>query len=396
MTPQTQITAPRDDDDLAQYARLAHQSFAIDFDDLDVLRVHGTVRLAVSGPRVLGGVTALPVRQFFGGTELPACCLSTVCVAADQRGRGVARRLVEQAVREQRESGAVVSSLWTPSMGVYRRWGWEIAGTTSTYGFPMDFFVRDALRRGALRDFAVTELMDPTEHPLHRRLAADGWNGPVDRPAWWWKWKYPQADPDSQLFALAGADGGTHALVGYTRKNEAPWGHALEVTDYWAADPAAVDLANAFIGSHRSQAVAVRFRHGVLPDPATLLWGSDQYSGSHQHWHPWMLRLLDPRGALVRRSWPEHAFGRLDLRIVHPDTSEEDLLVTVEAGSADVVTGGTGRLRIPVTLLASWYSGALSTDRLLRRSAADDATREDRRLLVAMSAGSRAWLPDLF
>ncbi|MFE3413415.1 GNAT family N-acetyltransferase [Streptomyces mirabilis] len=391
MTSQTQITAPRDDDDLAQYARLAHQAFAIDFDDLDVLRVHGTVRLAVSGSRVVGGVTALPVGQFFGGTELPACCLSTVCVAADQRGQGVARRMVEHAVAEQRESGAVVSSLWTPSIGLYRRWGWEVAGTTSAHSFPMDFFVR-----GVLRDFGVTELTDPAEHPLQRRLAADGWNGPVDRPTWWWKWKYPQDDPDSQLFALTGTDGTTRAVVGYTRKSQAPWGHALEITDYWAADPVAVDLANAFIGVHRSQAVTVRFRHGVLPDPPALLWGSDQYAGSHQHWHPWMLRLLDPRGALARRSWPGHATGRLDLRLVHPDGSEEDLLVTVEAGAADAVAGGTGRLTLPVTLLASWYSGALSTDRLLRWTAGDSVTREDRRLLVAMSAGARAWLPDLF
>ncbi|MEV3875132.1 GNAT family N-acetyltransferase [Streptomyces sp. NPDC049906] len=385
-----EITAPRHEADLAEYARLAHRAFATELTDLEVLHTHGAVRLALDGQRVIGGVTALPVGQFFAGAALSSCCISTVCVAVDQRGRGVARRLLEHVTAEQRAAGAVISSLWTPSLGLYRRWGWELAGSATTGQLPIDAFA-PPVRHG----YRVADVTESAEHPLQRSLART-WHGPVDRPAWWWTWKYPDTTTGPRLYEISDPDGRARALVGCSRTRTGPWGHELEITDYWAGDPEAAGLANAFISDQRSQAATVRFQPGTQPLLAPHLWTTDQYTTSQQVWHPWMLKLLDPAGAIEQRPWPEAATGHLDLRLLGPSGAEEHLSFDIASGKATAVTGRNPRVTLPTGLFTSWYAGSASTEHLLQWGEADGVTEEDRQLLTAMSGSHHTWLPDLF
>ncbi|WP_328687622.1 GNAT family N-acetyltransferase [Streptomyces phaeochromogenes] len=385
-----EITAPRHEADLAEYAALAHRAFATELTDLEILHTHGAIRLALDGQRVIGGVTALPVRQFFAGAALSSCCISTVCVAVDQRGRGVARRLLEHVAAEQKATGAVISSLWTPSLGLYRRWGWELAGSATTSQIPID-----ALTPTVRHDYQVAEVTKTAAHPLHRSLAS-AWHGPVDRPDWWWKWKYPDTPTGPQLYEISDLDGQARALVGYSPTRTGPWGHELEITDYWAQDPDAAGLANAFISNQRSQATTVRFQPGTLPPLAPYLWTADQYTATQHVWHPWMLKLLDPAGAIEQRPWPEAATGHLDLRLLGPAGTEQHLSFVIEAGKAATVTGRNPRLTLPASLFTSWYAGSISTEHLLQWGKADNVTKEHRLLLAAMSGSHHAWLPDRF
>ncbi|MGW4380971.1 GNAT family N-acetyltransferase [Kitasatospora sp. NPDC004531] len=382
-----EITAPRDEDDLAQYTALSDTVFAAALRP-SVLAAPAQVRVAVEAGRVVGGLIVLPMSQYYGGTPLPAAGLSTVCVAADRRGRGVAGALITETLREQAAAGAVVSPLWTPALGFYRRWGWDVAGDAWTLDRPIEAFAPTA---APYRVADVTGGSPGTD--LYERIAVR-WNGPVERDGAWWRRRYPSDSPGT-LHRIDAPDGTPRALVGW-RRTRLPdgWGHRLDITDYWADDPQAAALADAFIGAQRSQARSVRFLPGTLPALPEHLWRTAQFNSEGRLHHPWMARLLDPARALAATHWPAAARGRLALSLTRPDGAAQALRITVEDGRA---TAEPGHLdegpALPVGLFTSWFTGAIGTDDLRHRTGADHHALD---LLAAMGGQRRPWLPDLF
>lgn len=77
---------------------------------------------------MVGGAIARTTHQFFGTNAVPVGCVSDVCIRPDWRGRGIAKELVDALVDQLRLDDVPLSTLWTPAPGVYRRWGWEVAG----------------------------------------------------------------------------------------------------------------------------------------------------------------------------------------------------------------------------------------------------------------------------
>jgi predicted acetyltransferase len=72
-----------------------------------------------------------PVR--WGGRPVPASQLSGLSVGAEHRGRGVATELLRAYLAEVHERGAAVSTLFPAAVQLYRRAGYEYAGTCTLY-----------------------------------------------------------------------------------------------------------------------------------------------------------------------------------------------------------------------------------------------------------------------
>jgi predicted acetyltransferase len=83
---------------------------------------------AWSGQELVGTTEVLPWGQFFGGRSVPMGAVASVAVRPDQRGRGIAPRLLARSVERMHEQGLVVSTLHPATTRFYRGLGWEIGG----------------------------------------------------------------------------------------------------------------------------------------------------------------------------------------------------------------------------------------------------------------------------
>jgi predicted acetyltransferase len=377
-----------DEDRWKQYVALARHSFGRPLPDLSHQRRHGVVRVVVHRSRTIAGAIGLPFAQYFGGRPVTAAGLSLVCVAPHARGAGVGRALVDALISALRQRGVVAVSLWSPSTGVYRRWGWEVAGTAATASFPAAAFSAGAGR-------AAQVVPDPDLDDVRRLQAglARRWDGPVDRPTWWWDWKQASGPPDRAHFGLV-RDDRLVAFLSCAPDSFPGWGHRLLVDDFWALDGDGLTGLCRFLSSHASQTRRVEFAPGVLSSLSDLAFTLPQHSARELGWYPWMLRLVSPLEALRLRGWPVSARARVGLRFSDGPEAGHHAVLTVEGGTAVLRPGGSGGVTVTERGLAAWYSGARSATQLARLGLLTGDPR-DLDTLDSLVSG-RTWLPDQF
>ena len=83
---------------------------------------------AWSDGELVGTTEVMPGGQYFGGRSVPMGGVASVAVRPDQRGRGIAPRLLAQAVERMHEQGLVISTLHPATARFCRGLGWEIGG----------------------------------------------------------------------------------------------------------------------------------------------------------------------------------------------------------------------------------------------------------------------------
>src|SRR5687768_4705344 len=113
---------PEDEERLSELRTQAFNSPALVGGNVDGFRV------VESDGRIDGAMRFTPVGQWFGGRAVPAAAVTSVMVAAEARGRGVGATLMTEALREMRESGIAVSTLYPSTLPTYRKVGYELAG----------------------------------------------------------------------------------------------------------------------------------------------------------------------------------------------------------------------------------------------------------------------------
>src|SRR4051812_31444593 len=86
------------------------------------------VRVVRDRKRALGCLLLIPMGQFFGGRSLPMVGIAGVGVGLSDRGRGVARFLMAEALREIAARGFALSTLYPATQTLYRAVGYERAG----------------------------------------------------------------------------------------------------------------------------------------------------------------------------------------------------------------------------------------------------------------------------
>jgi predicted acetyltransferase len=62
---------------------------------------------------------------YFGGVPVPTCGVAGVTVAAEHRGRGILTPLFAKLLREAKQRGALISTLFPSAPRIYRRFGYE-------------------------------------------------------------------------------------------------------------------------------------------------------------------------------------------------------------------------------------------------------------------------------
>ncbi len=284
--------------------------------------------------RLLGGLNLLQLGQWYGGRCVPMGGISAVGVLPEARGRGVARALMDAAVRELAAAGTPLSTLYPATTALYRQSGYELAG--SRYEVSLDLpRLRLHERRARLRPATAADA--PAIEALAARYAALR-NGQARRDAYLWKRVRSPRVGEATGYVVEERG----AITGhvYVQRMPLTGGHYdLSLTDVCALDAPAARAILSFLAGHATLADHALFA-GSPADALLALLPERHYALRLQD--PWMTRIVDVRGALLARGWPTGVRAELLLSV-------SDELLTANHGRFRLaVSGGEARVtRLP-------------------------------------------------
>ena len=351
-------------------------------------------RLVTRGGELVGGMSVQRMGQWFGGRSIPCGGVRCVAVRPDARAAGVARFLMRESLVELREAGFPLASLYPATQRLYRRVGYETAGSRVDWLFDLHRLeVRErplTVRSGGPQDL-------PLLRELYRRRARRS-QGLLDRSDWMWdRVTLNGLEEEPRAIWLLEGDAGPegYALTHNTGGWGAPDAMQIVVRDHVTLTPEAGLTLLALLGDHRSIVSKAVVSGGptlplmhLMPQP---VWTPPHKSGC------WMLRIVDVAAALAMRGFGPGRGGRLDLELsddVLPENQGRWIL-EVAGGEAEVRPGGAGSLRLDVRGLAALYSG-FSTAHELRSVGRADGPEEQLDLATSLFCGPAPWMPDHF
>jgi predicted acetyltransferase len=331
-------------------------------------------RGAPRGTSIEAGLLEIPMGQWFGGERLSMLGIAGVAVAPEARGQGVALALVQSTLRAARERDIALSMLYPSTYRLYRKAGYELAGSYCSFTLQLGKLPR------VPRALAVGSLDGAAAEALYRRVAR-GRDGHVDRgPYVWRRVREPRGEP-TRGFGVSDASG----LIGYVYARPAELRKVpleLSLSDFVIGDRRAFQALLGVFAEHSSVAERVTWHGG--PADARLL-GVPERALEVRIEQYWMLRLVHVERALLGRGYPE-LDAEVDLEVedaVLPENSARYAL-RVQAGKPSIggAARATRRARLGVGSLAAMYSGFVSP----RELATAGAIEADERTLATLGA----------
>ncbi|MEB3197005.1 MAG: GNAT family N-acetyltransferase [Candidatus Sericytochromatia bacterium] len=391
---------PLNEREVGDYHRILTQAFGWPSDpQLNPAAEEGlpNLRLLRKSARVIGGLSFQACRQYFGGRPVSMAGVRLVAIAPDMRGQGAASTLMEAAVREQRERGWLLSTLFPEMRQLYRKAGYEVAGESTRWQVPLDetlpverhinlkpFDLGNAAGMSAMRQL----------YEAHAQRT-DGW---LERSDWYWARIFrelPQEGAGKRLysFLLEGGQGPEGYLI-YSQPQVPGHPPMIRVRDWVAVTAAARRRLLGFFREQRATCAVAELLAG--PQEPVMLMRDRAHSAIAQT-HPWMLRLIDVQGALEARGYPPGLSAELHLGVKDPLLAENErpLVLTIEAGRGAVRIGGEARVVMDVRGLAALYSGYLSPY-AVRGLGLLEGADVDLAKLAAAFAGPIPWMPERF
>lgn len=380
-----ELRTPGTEEEIDALERVLQTSFAIPnirwttfFDRIG----RANLRVVIERGEVIAGLGFYRMAQWFGGKSVKLGGLAGVGVAPHARGRGIAADMCGRVLGELAEEGFALAGLYASTATLYRGIGFEQAGTKLTWTAKLA-----DLPRG---DHALScRPIDPRDHealrPLYDRRARS-WTGHLDRTRPLWE-RIGSPYGDQPTYAYGVGDP-LEGYVVFTQKELDNLHFRVAIRDMVWSTPAAARRICALLGDLRSLGDELTWT-GCAADPlVSLLAEQRQRVVAHERW---MLRVLDVKGALEARGWP-NLRAVVHLRVRDPLLAKNDgaFVLAVEGGAARVERGGRGDVALDVRALGAMYSGfatpyAMSAAGLLEGDAS---------LLAALFAGPEPWCCD--
>lgn len=379
---------------------LGCEVFGSDPDDWDPQRPgppsHRTTGAFADG-RLVAKASVHALGQWFGGRRVPTGGLAGVAVALEHRERGLASRLVAASLPAMRDRGEVISTLFPATASLYRRLGWQAAGTRLRRSVATRMLERLPrpdpavhVRRGGAGDLAGLR-------SAHTTVAA-GQPGWIDRPDWLWQRVLHALEKDQarHLF-VAERDGEVTGYLHYHRTaGDDREFFGVAVDDLVAADRATLTALLRLLASNAS--LNRRITYPAAPDdPLLLLLHEHCTHPEHREWR-WMTRLVDAASAVAARGYPLglRATVALDIADTAARWNAGRWVLEVAGGSAVLTPGGPGRVHVDAGTLASLYTGYANPWTLARLGLLEGASPADLVALASVFAGPSPWMPDFF
>lgn len=338
---------------------------------------------AYDGDRLAGTVVTLGFEMSWSGSSVGCGGVSGVVVRPEDRGRGIARAMLQETFRRMQERGEVIAALYPTTATLYRSMGFEICGSHVWRSVGLDLLPAGPASSLSWRrvDFG-----DPAVRTVYETMATrvDGWVLPGD--SWWARTVHEQrSDKTKNRYAYVGARDGIDVATLYYRYDQSDVRlYDLGVDLIAGTDDDALAAALGFLAGNGTTA-----GHLVTTLPFQLLVPAVpnlQHSRVTSDW-PWMLRLVDVPGAFRARRFPSSVSGRVDLDIADTTISANagPHVLEFARGTASVEPGGSGAVSVRVGDLARIYAGN-DVGLLARAGHLAGATADDVDLLRAACA----------
>ena len=391
-----QISPPADEQEAVEFAKLSGQALFFHPADLEAwIKTEGleNVRLARVNGKLAGGLVRQPMGQWFGGKSVPMAGIRMVAVAPEHRAGGIGSQLMRATLEELHREGVPLSTLYPATQPVYRRPGFEQAGTRLCYRIPTRGI---DLRDRTLTLRKITESDMPQVREVYARRAKRT-AGNLDRSEWLWARIF---DPPSWVSPTYGylteRAGKIEGYLVYSQKQDTASAHDNEVmvVDFVALTADAGRRLLTFLADHRSVAEHVSFC-GAPADPLLYLPSEQTFKVTDRL--DWMLRLVDVRAALTARGYPAGLTAELHLDVrddVLPANNGHFVLHVADS-RGQVAKGGRGELCIDVRGLAALYSGHLSPGEL-QATGYLEGSESAAACAGSVFAGPAPWMSDIF
>jgi predicted acetyltransferase len=353
--------------------------------------------VATDGREIVGRLSVWELGQWFGGRRVPMGGIGGVAVDPAYRGRGVASTLLRRAVGEMRERGEVLSSLFPMNHTLYRRHGWEVAGSYPEH--KLDLRALTALpgptRPASTRRVEKADL--PALRALHDEVSRDEpgnlWHGPDFAAR-----RLLGGKPVDQDAYVAERDGALVGLVIVERGDATDDRGFFTVTirQLLAVDLDAELTLLRLVGAFHPVAEIAEL---IAPHSYALpmLVGERDLRPAGWGWC-WMTRLVDAPGAVAARGYDELVDVEVHLALADdmaPWNAGAHVL-RIKDGQGILEPGGRGDVALGVGQFASLYTGWANPRRLSRVGLVAGAADADLRALDLAFAGRTPWMRDFF
>lgn len=319
-------------------------------------------RTVTAGDDLAAVIMLIPMGIFFGGRSVPMTGIAGVAVAPAFRGRGVARWMMTEALREIARDGVGLSGLYSAMHPLYRSVGFEQAGSHFRITVPLH------LLPGGRRTFEELPAgSNPLVHSCYHAWARHC-DGHLDRGPYVWARVENWRGTPMRGFASRNADGQIDAYV-YLHQQAAPDPRdqqIVSVTDMGASSPEGLRALMNFLAGFSSMANNVTF-YGGPSHPLLAALDDRRYQVELTDY--WMLRVVDVRQALEQRGYPRGLSAHVRFNLVDATFPDQ-----AGAWSLDIADGKASASRIgdadaglPTLTargLAALYAGHLSAHQL--------------------------------
>ncbi|MDJ0716392.1 MAG: GNAT family N-acetyltransferase [Prochloraceae cyanobacterium] len=394
MTSQFEYSSTLNSEEIEQLKGILAQCFGTSITNVEpYYKLIGinNFRIVRQGGKVIGGLAIYNMGQWYGGSSVPMAGIAAVGIAPEYRGTGAAYQLMSSTIAELFSTGIPISTLYAATQRLYRKAGYEQAGSYCVWELPITAIERGDRPRPLHR-------VDPLEYQLFEeiyRQQAKQNNGNLDRnKAIWERTVKPNIEEEETVFAYLIGD--RVALEGYiifsqSRQNNDA---IIKVWDWTLLTKAAVKRFWTLLADHSSLIDRVHWKSCEI-DPLLLLL-PEQKAKIFRKEH-WMLRIIDVVKALEKRGYPAGIETELHLEVTDEaiDSNNGRFCLKVSQGRGEVTKGGKGELQIGIRGLASLYTGLFTPTQL---QLTGYLQTESEALLTAklLFCGSNPWMADQF
>lgn len=345
-------------------------------------------RVIRQSKQIIGGLATIPLGQWWGGQCIRMTGIGGVGVAPEHRGSGTAINMMQHALKEIHASGVAISVLYPAAQKLYRKLGYEQAGSRCIWEIPAESIQVKEKPLSVIpisNDSEIFYELYPKQAPLI--------NGYLDRSPAIWKYIFQPDEKETFYTYLIGSQEEPQGYIIFSQ-HRTENGSILRVKDWIVLTPAAIQTFWSFLFSHRSQIEKIRLCGSVV-DPLTLL--LPEQTAKLKLSERWMLRIVDVVKALYERGYPPGIETELHLEIqddLIPENSGK-LTLFVANGRGIVIEGGKGELQLDIRALAPLYSGLYSPQQL-KLAGKISGTQAAIFAATSIFTGSSPWMADFF
>lgn len=299
--------------------------------------------------RLIAAASIIDMTQYWHGRAVPLAGVTGVVVAPEDRGRGVGPLLMKAVLERAADRGWPLSMLYPATSGVYRRVGYETAGSLMSYSLPIAPLRELAPRGGPQVKLRRAGAADAAEviDVLHRVHAAGRHCGPTARrEEEIQRWLAPD-----RVYAYLADDG----LLAYSWSD----GNSAITVEYLAA--ASADTLRALWGVVASNGTVADRVFAVLAPGDPVFWLTrDPIAVPYEDWR-WMLRVVDLPSAIAARGFPRSVRAETALAVddatLPANTGTWRLTIADGTGEATPAPGATPAAHLDARGLAALYAG---------------------------------------